>query len=57
MHPDVMRLAAAERIDDWLAAAEATRRARAGRSTRSSRPRWWSGLSLVTSRHPAARGA
>jgi hypothetical protein len=56
MHPDVMRLATAERIDDWLAAAEVARRARAGRSTRSSRSHWWSGLSL-TSRHPAARGA
>jgi hypothetical protein len=56
MHPDVIRLAAAERVDDWLAAADAQRRVRAGRSGRS-RSHWWSGRHLVTTRRPATRSA
>ncbi|MGE5290771.1 MAG: hypothetical protein ACM3ML_26980 [Micromonosporaceae bacterium] len=57
MHPELIRLATAQRIEDWHAAADMRRRVRESRSARSSRPHWWSGRHAHVTRHPATPGA
>jgi hypothetical protein len=54
MHPELIRVAAAQRINDMLATAAADRRSRAGRTIHAARPRRWPGRRPATSDCQAA---
>jgi hypothetical protein len=57
MHPEMIRTMAEQRIDSWIAIAEADRRARQSRTGTGRRPRQMFARRRAAAKHPAPHSA